>query len=101
MLDMSQQTIEATDKIVSATEVPVEGQPVLRRFPLPKVVIQATGRGKNAYGTIVSWWRDLPRERQRLIALVGLSVITSVAVSLIATVIARLFAKREKPDNSQ
>ncbi len=98
---MSQQTIETTDKIVSATEVPVEEKPVQREFPLPKVVIQATERGKNVYGTIVGWWRDLPRERQRLIAIVGLSVITSVTLSLIATVIARLFAKREKPDKSQ
>ena len=98
---MGQQTIETTDKIGSPTEGPVEEQPVLREFPLPKVVIQATERGKNAFGTIVGWWSDLSRERQRLIALVGLSVITSVTVSLIATVIARLFAKRKKPDNSQ
>ncbi len=93
---MSQQTLKATDKIAPTTEISAEEQVSQREIPLPKVFISATDAGKNAYEGVVTRWNELPRERQRLIALVGLSVITSITVSLIATVIARIFAKRRK-----
>lgn len=91
---MSKQTISATDKIAPTTEFSAEEQVSRRELPLPKVFIGATGAGKNAYAGVMTRWSELPRERQRLIALVGISVITSITVSLIATVIARYFAKR-------
>jgi hypothetical protein len=93
---MSQQTIKTTDKIAPTTEISAEEQVSHREIPLPKVFIQATDAGKNAYEVVVTRWSELPRERQRLFALVGISVITSITVSLIATVIARFFAKRRK-----
>ncbi len=93
---MSQQTIDTKEKKVSeiGTGAPVEERPSPREIPLPKVVIDATGTSKNAYEAVVNWWRNLPRERQRLFVLAGISVITSVAMSLIATVIARLMGKK-------
>lgn len=93
---MSQQTLKATDKIAPTTEISAEEQVSQREIPLPKVFISATDAGKNAYQEAVTRWNELPRERQRLIALVGISVITSITMSLIATVIARFFAKRRK-----
>lgn len=96
---MSQQMIKETDKIAPTTEISVEEQTSPREIPLPKVIIAATGAGKNAYKVFVTRWREMPRERQRLFALVGISVITSVTMSLIATVIARFYAKRRKVAN--
>ncbi len=93
---MSQPTIKVTDPVKPTTEFPAEEQVSHREIPLPKVFINATGAGKNAYEVVVTRWSELPRERQRLIALVGISVITSITLSLIATVIARFFAKRRK-----
>ncbi len=93
---MSQQTLKATDKIAPTTEISAEEQVSQGEIPLPKVFINATDAGKNAYQDVVTRWNELPRERQRLIALVGISVITSITMSLIATVIARFFAKRRK-----
>jgi hypothetical protein len=96
---MSQQTIDTTEKKVpeTGTGAPVEEQLFPREIPLPKVVIDAPGASKNACEAVVNWWRNLPRERQRLFALVGISVITSVTMRLIATVIARLVGKKDKP----
>ena len=93
---MSQQTVEATDKIAPTTEISAEEQVSQQEIPLPKVFVSATDAGKNAYEDIVTRWNELPRERQRLIALFGISVVTSITMSIIATVIARLFAKRRK-----
>jgi hypothetical protein len=93
---MSQRTIKVTDTTEPASEISVEEQVSHREIPLPKVFINATDAGKNAYEVVVTRWSELPRERQRLFALVGISVITSVTMSLIATVIARFFAKRRK-----
>ncbi len=93
---MSQQTLKATDKIAPTTEISAEEQVSQREIPLPKVFINTTDAGKNAYQDVVTRWNELPRERQRLIALVGISVITSITMSIIATVIARFFAKRRK-----
>ena len=93
---MSQQTITVTDKIEPATEISAEEQVSRQEIPLPKVFIGTTSAGKNAYEAVMTRWSELPRERQRLIALVGISVITSITASLIATVIARFFAKRRK-----
>lgn len=95
---MSQQIIDTKEKKVSETSTgaPAEAQLFPREVPLPKVVIAATGASKNAYEAVVNWWRSLPRERQRLFALVGISVITSVTVSLIATVIARLVGEKRQ-----
>jgi hypothetical protein len=93
---MSQQTIQETDKIAPAAEISVKEQVSPREIQLPKVIIEATGTCKNAYEVVATRWRELPRERQRLFMLVGISVITSVTMSLIATVIARFFAKRGK-----
>lgn len=93
---MSRQTITATDNTAPATEISAEEQVSRREIPLPKVFIGATDAGKNAYKVVVTRWNELPRERQRLFALVGLSVITSISMSLIATVVARFFAKRRK-----
>ncbi len=93
---MSQQTIKTTDKIAPAGEISAEEQVSRREIPLPKVFVGATDAGKNVYEVLVTRWNELPRERQRLFALVGISVITSITMSLIATVIARFFAKRRK-----
>jgi hypothetical protein len=93
---MSQQTITATEKITPATEISVEEQVSRREIPLPKVFVGAKGEGKNTCDAVMTRWNELPRERQRLIALVGISVFTSITMSLIATVIARFFAKRRK-----
>jgi hypothetical protein len=93
---MSQRTIKVTDTTEPASEISVEEQVSHREIPLPKVFINATDAGKNAYEVVVTRWSELPREKQRLFALVGISVITSVTMSLIATVIARFFAKRRK-----
>lgn len=93
---MSQQTITATDSTSPATEISAEEQVSRREIPLPRVFVGATDAGKNAFEVVVTRWNELPRERQRLFALVGISVITSISMSLIATVIARFFAKRHK-----
>ena len=93
---MAKQKIQETAKIAPTPEIPLEEQVSQREIPLPKVIIDATGAGKNAYKVVVTRWNELPRERQRLFALVGISVITSVTMSLIATVIARSFVKRRK-----
>jgi hypothetical protein len=93
---MSQQTIKATDNAAPAGEISTEEQFSRREIPLPKVFVGATNAGKTTYEGVVTRWNELPRERQRLFALVGISVITSVTMSLIATVIARFFAKRRK-----
>jgi hypothetical protein len=90
---MSQQTIAATNNTAPATKITAEEQVSRREIPLPKVYIRATDTGKNAYEAVVTRWNELPRERQRLFALVGISVITAISMSLIATVIARFFAK--------
>ncbi len=96
---MSQPTIDTTEKkaLETGTGAPVEERLFPREIPLPKVVIDATGASKNAYEAVVNWWRNLPRERQRLFLLVGISIITSVTMSLIARVIARLVGKKDKP----
>ncbi|HEX9131292.1 MAG TPA: hypothetical protein VF844_03260 [Ktedonobacteraceae bacterium] len=92
---MSQQTIKATDNNTApAGEISTEEHVSRREIPLPKVFVGATNTGKNACEGVASRWNELPRERQRLFALVGISVITSITMSLIATVIARFFAKR-------
>jgi hypothetical protein len=93
---MSQQTIKATNNTAPTIEFSTEEQVSRREIPLPKVFVGATDAGKNAYEVVVTRWNELPRERQRLFALVGISVITSISMSLIATVIARFFAKRRK-----
>jgi hypothetical protein len=93
---MSQQTIKATNNTAPTTEISTEEQVSRREIPLPKVFVGATDAGKNAYEVVVTRWNELPRERQRFFVLVGISVITSISMSLIATVIARFFAKRHK-----
>lgn len=93
---MSQQTFTGTNNTAPTIEFSTEEQFSRREIPLPKVFVGATDAGKNAYEVVATRWNELPRERQRLFALVGISVITSISMSLIATVIARFFAKRRK-----
>ena len=93
---MSQQTFTGTNNTAPTIEFSTEEQVSRREIPLPKVFVGATDAGKNAYEGVVTRWNELPRERQRLFVLFGISVITSISMSLIATVIARFFAKRRK-----
>lgn len=96
---MSQQTVQPTTETKTPLEVPVEKPAFLREIQPPQAVIEVVETSKNAvttcFETVVARWRALPRERKRVIALVGLSVAISVTMSVIATVIARLFSKEK------
>lgn len=76
-------------------ETPVEEKPFAPFMTAEKVVIEITGASKNLYRSAEEWWRAVPPERKRIFGIVSLSVGVSLAMSLTASIIARLFVKRE------
>jgi hypothetical protein len=92
---MSQQMILAPDKKVVEIKAPVDEQLFPQEISLPKVVIKGTGASKHAYRGLMTWWRELPAESQRPVALLTMSAITFLATSLSALVFARLLKKKE------
>lgn len=69
--------------------------------PVEQLVIEITEAGRNAGEQfrargeqVLLGWRNLPKERRRFFELVALSVGASVVMSVITTIIVRLFRKK-------
>ena len=69
-------------------------EPTPRVIPTPEVVIEIDGASKSFFNKAIAWWRALPKQRQLFIELTGASVAVSLTMTLIASLIARIFAKR-------
>jgi hypothetical protein len=74
--------------------VPVKKEPSLRVLPIPEVVLEMTGTTKNLFNAVIAWWRALPKQRQFIIEMAGLSMALSLVATMVAILFARIFAKR-------
>lgn len=86
--------IQETIKPPVEKETTAPKEPLLRVIPTPEVVIEIAGASKTFFEKVIAWWRALPKQRQLFIEITGASVAVSLTMSLIATVIVRIFAKR-------
>lgn len=78
-------------------KTPVEEKPILD-LPVQQLVIEITEAGRTAGEKfrargeqVLIGWRNLPKERRHFFELVGLSVGTSVVMSVLTTIVVRLF----------
>ncbi len=86
--------IQETIKPPVEKETIAPKEPTLRVIPTPEVVIEIAGASKSFFDKVIAWWRALPKQRQRIIEITGASVAVSLTMSLIASLIARIYAKR-------
>jgi hypothetical protein len=91
---MIKETIKPPVVTTTVPDAPVKKEPSLRVLPIPEVVLEMTGTTKNLFNTVIAWWRALPRQRQFFIEMVGLSVALSLIATWVARLLARIFAKR-------
>jgi hypothetical protein len=100
---MSQQTVLSTSETKAVSEVPtvpVEKRVFPKIVPPPQAAVEIVGVSKKTFGKFmngfIARWQNTPPERKRTIALVGLSVLVSITMSLIATIIVRLVTRKPK-----
>ena len=91
---MIKETIKPPVVTTTVPEAPVKKEPSLRVLPMPEVVLEMTGTTKNLFNAVIAWWRALPRQRQFIIEMVGLSVALSLVATFVARLLARIFAKK-------
>lgn len=76
-----------------------EEKKAFQAFIPPRVVLEVIDINKKAVSTFaigcVTAWKALPPRRKRFLALFSFSVFLSVTMSCIATVVARLAARRQ------
>ena len=73
---------------------PVKKEPSLRILPMPEVVLEMAGTSKNLFNAVIARWRALPKQRQLIIEMAGLSVALSLVATWVARLFARIFAKK-------
>ncbi len=91
---MIQETIKPPVETATVPEAPVKKEPSLRVLPMPEVVLEMTGTTKNLFNAVIAWWRALPKQRQFIIEMAGLSMALSLVATMVAILFARIFAKR-------
>jgi hypothetical protein len=95
---MSQQTIQPPPEAPTSSAIQEEQQAFPKMAPLlPGCSDGITASKKTITASIdrvVAFWRALPVQRKRFIALLGLSIYLSVAMSVIVTLLARLTGKQ-------
>ena len=95
---MSQQQVLPASEPKAVSEVPATKRVFPKIVPSPQVTVEIVDVGKKRFGEfmgrLIGSWNAIPPTRKRVIALVGLSVFVSVAMSLIATIIARIVTRK-------
>lgn len=91
---MSQQIIQPPAETPATSALPTEQQAIPKVVPSRQRVSEGVEASQKTITTsidrVIPFWRALPVQRKRLIALLGLSVYLSVTMSVIVTLLARL-----------